>query len=214
MVCRHCQGAEKIFSSRTARRDLRRYQRKGPLRATKLLVGAVTADGFAAESVLDIGGGVGVVQHELARLGATRLTDVDASQAYLDVAKGEAHRRGYGEMARYLYGDFVELAPRVERADLVTLDRVVCCYPDARALLRPAAARARGRLGLVWPRDRWWTRWAARGLNSIMVVARNPFRMRIHPDGLVQGELERAGLVRRYHERAGFWQVAVYERPS
>ncbi|MEK6974918.1 MAG: class I SAM-dependent methyltransferase [Candidatus Thermoplasmatota archaeon] len=174
----------------------------------------MTAEGFAARTVLDIGGGVGVVQHELATRGATRLTDVDASQAYLDVAKKEAHRRGYGERARYLYGDFVDVASQVESADLVTLDRVVCCYPDASALLHRAAERAKGRLGLVWPRDRWWTRLAARGMNSILVVTRNPFRMRIHPDNLVHGELERAGLIRQHHQRAGFWQVAVYERPS
>lgn len=38
-------------------------------------------------------------------------------------------------LGRFRYGDFVSLAPDLETADLVTLDRVVCCYPELEPLV-------------------------------------------------------------------------------
>lgn len=163
-------------------------------------------------SLLDIGGGIGAIQHEMAKRGAAGITDVDASSAYLATARAMSERHGYGERASYIQGDFVELAHGVPRADLVTLDKVVCCYPDAHALLAKAAEKARVRLALVWPRDLWWTRLVGRLLNTGMWVLRNPFRMRIHPDRVVHGALEKAGLSLRRGRSSGFWQIALYER--
>lgn len=104
-------------------------------------------------SLLDIGGGIGVIQHELRAAGVTGITGVDASRAYLAMAREEAERRGYAGDARYVYGDFVALADGIAPADIVTLDRVVCCYPDMAALMDSAAAKAGRFLGLVYPRD-------------------------------------------------------------
>jgi hypothetical protein len=41
---------------------------------------------------------------------------------------------------------------------VVTLDRVVCCYPDPEALLGAAAAKTRQVLAFTYPRDRWYVR--------------------------------------------------------
>jgi magnesium-protoporphyrin O-methyltransferase len=43
---------------------------------------------------LDIGGGVGIIQHELLPAGVTTAVHIDAATAYLDAAKEEAKRRG------------------------------------------------------------------------------------------------------------------------
>ncbi|MGZ8690915.1 MAG: class I SAM-dependent methyltransferase, partial [Aeromicrobium sp.] len=45
-------------------------------------------------TVLDIGGGVGAVHHELLHSGAATAVDVDASRAYIAVAREEAERQG------------------------------------------------------------------------------------------------------------------------
>ena len=89
--------------------------------------------------MLDIGGGIGAIQLELLAAGASRAQAVDASEAYVETARAEAERRGYGDQTTARVGDFVELAPSIEPADVVTLDRVVCCYPDVDALLGAAA---------------------------------------------------------------------------
>ena len=45
-------------------------------------------------TLLDIGGGVGAIRHELLAAGATSVTSVDASGPYLDAARSESKRRG------------------------------------------------------------------------------------------------------------------------
>lgn len=169
-------------------------------------------DAFRDAALLDIGGGIGAIQHEAAARGAKAITDVDASAPYLATARSEATTRGYVERAQHLHGDFVELAGTVPRADVVTLDRVVCCYPDATKLLMSAGDRARRYFGLVWPRDRWWTRVLASAGNLILRLMRNPFRAYIHPDGLVDETIRARGFRMRSAKAAGYWQVRVYER--
>lgn len=212
MTCPHCEGAQKIFSDRTARRDLRRFQKKGPAKTTRILLDLVPPEAWRDATVLDIGGGVGVIQHEAIRRGAHRVTDVDASPAYLATAKAEAVRRGYSGRATYREGDFVELASTIPPADVVTLDRVVCCYPDASKLLANAGKRARRFVALAWPRDRWWTRIMAGCGNMFLRMTGNEFRAYIHADALVAGALIQQGFSQRAARTAGYWQIRVYER--
>ena len=115
-----------LFDEGTARRQLDAYRRKGPQKPTRLLVDAIRAQGVAGHTLLDIGGGVGVIQHELLAAGASQSLDIDASRPYLAAAHLEAERRGLAEREEHRYGDFVELAGEVEAADIVTLDRVIC----------------------------------------------------------------------------------------
>ena len=122
---RHCEGVEAFFNRRVAARQLEQYRRRGPTRSTRLLIEALEAQGVEGSTLLDIGGGVGALQHELLKAGAARAVSVDASAAYLDAAKQEAERLGLAPQVTYHHGDFVALAESQEPADVVTLDRVI-----------------------------------------------------------------------------------------
>jgi methyltransferase family protein len=126
-------AAERQFGPRAAERDIRKYERKGPGRATRLLLDALREYRLRAESLLDIGGGVGVVSFELLSAGTTltRATLVEASPSYLDMAAREAEKRGWSDRLRLVAGDFSNIAKSVEPADVVTMHRVICCYPEA-----------------------------------------------------------------------------------
>jgi hypothetical protein len=76
--------------------------------------------------------GIGVIGAELAGTGLASATLVEASPAYLDVARAEIELRWESRPTRFLLGDFPTIADTLTDADVVTLDRVVCCYPDAR----------------------------------------------------------------------------------
>ena len=142
MTCCQCQGIEQMFDDRMARRQLRHYRRKGPAKATRRLLEAIAAGGIGGRTFIDIGGGVGAIQHDLMGRGAASGTSADASPAYLAAARTEAEARGYANRMRYVDGDFVEQAGELEAADIVTLDRVVCCYPGrARTARIPAGNR-------------------------------------------------------------------------
>ena len=212
MDCCQCKGIETVFDEREARGHLKSYRKGGPARTTQMLIEALKAEGVEGMTLLDIGGGVGAIQHELLRDGVARATGVDASSAYIKAARAEARRQGHAERVSYHHGDFVEVAPVIERADIVTLDRVICCYHDVQSLVGLSAAKAGSLYGLVYPQDTWWTRVLVRADNLWMWVRRNPFRGFVHPEPVIQALVREGGLTRRYHRLSGPWQVAVYAR--
>lgn len=210
--CPHCESADKFFDPRLAESELRAYQRHGATGTTRRLLDALKANGVAGMTLLDIGGGVGVIQHELHAAGVTPITGVDASAAYLRVARQEAGKRGYASEARYVHGDFVALAGQLDPADIVTLDRVVCCYPDMPALVSAAAAKARHFLALVYPRDRWWTRLGVAMLNVPQRLQSEPFRSYVHPTLAVENTIAANALRKIAHFNGLVWQVVVFAR--
>ena len=169
---------------------------------------------MAGWSVLDIGAGVGAVHLELLDAGGVSAVDVDVSSAFVAAARDEATRRGRSDAVTYEIGDFVALAPALEPADIVALDRVVCCYADMAALVSLSAARARRRYGLVYPRDTWWIRNGARIGNALAGLFRSKTRIHVHATREVEGLVRAAGLEERMRRTTTFWQVAVYERPA
>lgn len=214
MTCCQCQGIEDMFGDRMARRQLRHYRRKGPGRATRRLIDAVAGAGagVAGGSFIDIGGGVGAIQHELMGRGTARGTSADASPAYLAAARAEAEARGYADRMTYVEGDFVREANKVGPADIVTLDRVVCCYPDMPALLGVAAVRARRTLGLVFPRGTRIMRAGVAVVNFFQRLRRHPFRVFVHDPDEVEAVLARHGLSRSYLHDGMVWRVLVVAR--
>ena len=160
MSCCSCEGIERQFGSRVAERELRRFRRRGPIRSTRLLLSEIT--GMVARvpsaTLLDIGGGIGAIHHVLLDAGVREATQVDISSEYLNAARREATARGHIDRVRFIRGDVVELGPTLPSADVVTLDRVICCYPDMERLVSCAAEKTRDLLGAVFPRDVWWVR--------------------------------------------------------
>ena len=60
------------------------------------------------------------------------------------------------------YGNFMEVAETIQPVDIVTLDRVLCCYPDLESLLGLSSQRAARVSGVVFPVDSWAMRVLAR----------------------------------------------------
>jgi hypothetical protein len=202
------------FSHREAEGDLRRYRRSGVDGATKALVASIKAQGIEGASLLDVGGGIGAIQLELIAAGLARAESVDATEAYVDVARQEAARRGYGDRTRHVLGTLAEVGDELAPADVVTLDKVVCCDPDVAALLGAASAHARRMVGLVYPRVTWWNRLAARVMALWGRVTRDTTRWYLHDTALVDGLLRDAGFVRRNVTATFIWQVALYIREA
>ena len=165
-------------------------------------------------TVLDVGGGIGVIDSELLRAGAGHAVLVDASAAYLDVARQEARQANLLERIEFVHGDFVRRATEIDAADIVTLDRVVCCYPDADTLVGSSAARARRVYGLVLPRDRWLVRVAIRILNLGSQIRRRAYRAYAHTNSRIDQLVAAEGLRPRSERATFFWRVVVYDRAT
>ena len=205
-------GCANTFSTKDAKADLKRFQRKGPEGATRRLIDAVLAEGVEGASLLDIGAGIGAIQLSLLPAGLAHAEIVDASAAYVRLARGEASRRGYADRTRGRVGDFVALADEIAPADFVTLDKVVCCYRDMPTLLGRAAERANRAIGLVYPRQTWWNSLASRMLSIWGRITKDPTRWHIHPVADIDAVLRRAGFERHEVRRELIWLIALYRR--
>ncbi|MEX2542229.1 MAG: methyltransferase domain-containing protein [Trueperaceae bacterium] len=212
MGCKQCLGIRKVFGKRIARGDLRRYRKRGPAATTRMLLDALTSEGIAGATVLDIGGGVGAISNHLLDNGARLAMLVDASAAYLDAAREEAERQGHGESMRFYEGDFVDLAADLDPATIVTLDRVVCCYDDMPGLISASVGRAELLCALVYPRDTWWNRAGVALVNLLVKVTGTGFRAFVHREREVAGLIEGAGFTRVFGRNVGLWLVVVYRR--
>jgi len=212
MNCCQCQGIEELFNERLVSSELDTYRRNGPNKSTRLLIQAILEHALPAGSLLDIGGGVGALQHALLEAGVSSASDVDASQAYLRAAGREAQRRGLDGRVAFFHGNFVEIADQIPPAEIVTLDRVICCYPDMQKLVDLSARRALRWYGLVFPRDDWWMVLGQRVANLFFRLQKRTFRLFTHPTQEVEAILTAGGLHRVYYTRTSIWQIVLYER--
>jgi len=214
MPCNCCEITDNAFSEAEARSELRNYRRRGPMNQTKLILEAVRSLGLRNADLLDIGGGIGAIHHELLEDVAQEATHVDASSAYLKEAKQEAARRGHSERVHFIHADFTDVASDIPKADIVTLDRVVCCYPDFRGLLTAAAEHSDRTLAFTYPRETWYLRIALRIANFFQGLRKDPFRVFLHPISEMDALLKREGFERVSLRRLFVWEMALYRRVS
>jgi O-methyltransferase len=213
MTSCQCQGIEAQFNSREAAKKLADYHKNGPARTTRILIAALKEMGVEGTTLLDIGGGIGAIEMELLKAGARSAISVEASTAFIEAAQQEARRQGQQDRIQFERGDFVELADRLPSADIVTLDRSLCCYPDMPALVSLSAGRAGQLYALVYPRDAWWMRLALGIVNGLQQLRGCSFRVFVHPTQAVEAILHEHGLQRHFYRLAGVWQVVIFARP-
>ena len=201
------------YNEKIAAADLRKYRKNGPRPWARALIEAIEAEGVQGATLLDIGGGIGVIQHELLDSGAAHATSVEGSSAYLSAARTESDRRGLSDRVTYHHGDFVDLAESIESADVVTLDRVLNVYPDWERLASLAADRARRLYGVVIPRDTRFVRLVISAINLVLRLRRERVRAAVVPVDELERILRQRGLSRRFSATIGpAWQVALYRR--
>jgi SAM-dependent methyltransferase len=195
---------------RFAAEELASWWSRGPRRTTQELIDVIRAQGVEGAHVLDIGAGVGAIHTALLEAGAASAIDVDASREYLATARGEAERRGLAGRVEYRYGDVVELAADLPRADIVTLDSVVCCYPYLPALLRAALTPQPRLVGMIYPRDVWWMLLYMRLYNLVHSLRRSAVGYFAYRHRDVRALMSEAGYAEIHDAGSPAWRVVLY----
>ncbi|WP_263789984.1 hypothetical protein [Salinibacter sp.] len=211
--CAHCEDAGDLFDREKARTELRKYRRSGPPNESKrLLIDTLKTLYLQGLTLMDVGGDVGMIPLELLEAGVSKSTLVEASPAYLEVAEQEARRRGLEARTTHTYGDFVKRAPNLPEADIVTLDRVFCCYPRLEELVEASTGKARRWYGVTYPKERWYNQ-VIGGLAGVYCWVRDmDFRMYIHTG--VEETIRANGFTPFYQVNTILWRVELYERNS
>jgi len=207
-----CEGIEVVFDEKMAQKEMKAYRRKGPKGFTRELIDYLKAQGVAGKSLLDIGGGLGAIQHELVAADLAMVTNVDGSSAYLAICKEEAELRGYADKATYHHGNFVELADQIEPADIVTLDKVLCCFDDVDSLVKLSAAKAKQFYAVVYPRNKWWLGVFRVGAKILSAIKGTTFSFFPHSSEHVDQMIKDAGFNQTHYAQNFVWQLVIYNR--
>src|SRR3989442_447689 len=139
--CCDPNGLAGMFDERHARSKARRYRRHG-LDAEARRIVEFVGERIVGRTVLEVGGGIGAIQLELLRRGASNAENVEISPGYEAVALDLATERGVADRIVRRVADFAVDNASASAADIVVLNRVVCCYPDMPALVGPPARLA------------------------------------------------------------------------
>jgi magnesium-protoporphyrin O-methyltransferase len=190
----------------------RRYRRRGLSRSARAIVSFITDRGIDGATILEIGGGVGELHVELLRHGAAKATNLEISTNYEPEAAQLLERTGMAARVERRFLDIAQVPDEVQRADVVVLHRVVCCYPDYERLLGAAAGKAGRLLVFSHPPRNLVTRAMILVENSIRRLKGDAFRSFVHPPAAMLDIAVRSGLRDAYRWRGLGWCVVGLER--
>ena len=214
MTCEHCCGADKLFDLKGAQKELKKYSKTGPTRVTKKLIQAISSYDKKGKTLLDIGGGIGAIAWHFHENGASGTTDVDASSGYLQVAEEYAQTKGWESSSQFKQGDITDVAHELLEFDFVTMDKVVCCYPDYQSILESALSKSNKVVALTFPFGgpianilRW--------IGSIYLsFKKNPFRPYVHSHHKIQAFILGKGFTLVHQSVAFPWRVWIFEKQA
>ena len=164
-------------------------------------------------TMLEVGGGIGAIQIELLKAGLARAVSVELTPTYEASAAELLREAGLEGRVERRVMDFVDAPAEIENADIVVMNRVICCYPDMPRLAGAAADHARGLLVMSFPKERRWTRVVVWMANLGMALTRREFRIFLHPFGQVVAATEARGLKPSTNKLGLFWQITAMTRP-
>ena len=171
-----------MFTSRAATGLANRFRRRGLRGSAATVVKVLTELGPKGMTILEVGGGVGEIQVALLESGVAASTiNIELSPNWESAARSLLAERGLTDRVTRLNGDFVQEAAGIPKADAVILHRVVCCYPDWKAMLTAATSRSNRFVVLTFPRPRQWFRALAAIENRYHRLRKRQFRAFIHP---------------------------------
>jgi len=205
----HCCGADQLFDERTAKKQYKSYLKSGPSRVTKNLISQLKRTSLG-ESLLDVGGGIGAIQWWFLTHGGKQTFGVDASSGYLKIAQEHAAKNKFKESTHFIMGDFTDKANELPSVNHVTLDKVICCYPDFKAIITLACSKATQTVTLSYPMDGFIAD-LVRGLGVLFIKLRgNPFKPYIHRVASVRALFVENGFDLKERSLSFPWHVETY----
>lgn len=209
--CPHSQSAGKFFSF-FAKSYRRRFAKKGFEPSQQQLIKGITLANFTNKTLLEIGCGVGHLHQSLLEQGALSAVGIELATEMLVEASDWAQQRGLAEKTQYLEGDFIDIASTVEAVDIVIMDKVVCCYPDADALIHRSLEKCHETIALTYPRKTWYTRSGVQIAALIMKLLGSSFRPYVHDPEQIEQWILAQGFKKIVQDQTPIWLTQIYKK--
>jgi SAM-dependent methyltransferase len=204
-------GTNKMFT-RQSGRYARKLKRRGLDGAQKLLLSALEKQSLPGRSIIEIGCGAGGLLVTLLERGARSGTGVDISEGMIARAREWAAMRSLGDRTTFVRGDFVAVAEGLQRADVVVLDKVICCYADFAGLIHSSAARADRLYAVSFPGDRWASRIYFKAFEKLARFLRWSFHPYYHSPATIESLIRDEGFNEVDAAETYLWQIKIYRR--
>ena len=209
--CSNTTGTNDFFNSQS-KRYLKQYRKKGLAKEQRLLEAGITGSGIQNKSILEVGCGIGALHLTLMKNGAEKSTGIDISEGMITTAKQLAGEFGFAERTTYHLGDIVQMNGNIPEADIVILDKVVCCYKNVFDLLKVSSEKCRQTYAFSYPNPNILVQISFKGLILIGKLLKWKFYPSWHDwSGLIR-TLETYGFKQSYQNSTFMWNVCVLER--
>jgi len=207
---------DNFFSKRASHYD-KRFHKKGLDKTQQLLLegmaAVMTNNGKnSVESVMEIGCGVGGLLLTMLGKGLNHAIGIDASEGMLEKAKHNAVRMKFNEKTVFLHRDFVDVEPELPVADIMILDKVLCCDSNPELLIKKSTGKTNAIYAVSFPRDNIFIRLLVKAgilITKIFPVKFTPF---YHEPADIKRWTENANFLLSYARNTFVWQVQVYTR--
>jgi len=161
-------------------------------------------------TLLEVGCGVGALHQTLLEKGASTATGIDLAPCMLQHAESRAKERELEQRTQYRLGDFVEMSESLDSVDVTILDKVVCCYPAPKELIRATLDCTNRVIALTYPRKHLLGEIYNKIWNFGFWLFRSDFRGFMHEPRLVQESIEAGGFKRVFDRDSPMWHTQVY----
>ena len=111
----------------------------------------------------------------------------------------------------FIYGDFNDHHKDLVKHDIVTLEKVVCCYPHINDLLENSLSKADKIYGLVYPVDNFISRTLNICSTFYFKIKGSQFQTFVHSEAMMHEKILSKGFERVFYKSTFPWHVAVYK---
>jgi ubiquinone/menaquinone biosynthesis C-methylase UbiE len=211
MGCCTVAGTEKMFSHQ-AKRYAKRYRRRGLDEAQRIMLKKLGWAGIDGRKILEVGCGAGGLHLSLLRRGAASAIGIEISEGMIAQAKKLAGELGVEDKVSYLRGDMVSMSGSAGSADIVLLDKVLCCYANPEALIRISTAKATMIYAVSYPRNAWFARVGFSVVERMGILFHWSFHPFYHPPTWLDATIKSQGFQEIDSGSTLIWQVKVFRR--
>jgi len=208
----HCCGADLFFDKKTAEKEYRQYQKKGPSRVTAKIIQQLENQNVQGKSMVDVGGGIGALQWWFLKNGGAQTSDIDASSGYLKQAQEHAIENGWKDKAHFVQGDCLDSFNEIDDPEFITLDKVVCCYPNYKEILEATCEKSKSHISLSYPMDGLISETIRLIGDLYFRIMKNPYRPYVHSVKKIRNVFTSKGYQRIAYDLAFPWHVETYVR--